>query len=67
MGSDIHNAEKSFHYGMDIRSGTGYRQVLGKERVGVRLTDRRKVDQQSQIAASRHELAGSGHNGWQSR
>jgi hypothetical protein len=52
---------------MAIRSGTSYRQVLGKERAGVRLTDRRKVDQQSQIAASRHELAGSGHNGWQSR
>jgi hypothetical protein len=63
----IQDAEKSFHYDMAIRGGTSYRQVLGKERVGVRLTDRRKVGQHSQVAGSRHELAGSGHNGWQLR
>jgi hypothetical protein len=43
VGLDIHDAEKSFHYDMAIRGGTSYRQVLGKERAGVRLTDRRKV------------------------
>jgi hypothetical protein len=67
LGLDIHNTEKSFHYDMAIRDRTSYRQVLGKERAGVRLTDRRKVSQHSQVAGSRHELAGSGHNGWQSR
>ena len=64
---DIRNAEKSFHYGLDIRDGTSYRRVLGKERADVRLADCRRVGQRSQIAASCHELAGSGHNGWQSR
>jgi hypothetical protein len=67
VGGTIQDAEKSFHYDMAIRGGTSYRQVLGKERVGVRLTDRRKVGQHSQVAGSRHELAGSGHNGWQLR